>query len=278
MLRNQRAPDRSRSQQTRLPRRRTGIIGAESMFNAPPQLPLWSDEETGKDWAVRESRRARRLTVRVFHTGRVEIVVPRRTSRRAVVQFVDGHRAWIEAKLAQARRNAALPEVFPPAEVEFSAFRERWRVHLAGGTGRLHAGVIAPAIVSLIGDASDPRSVKRVLRGWLTQKARALLAPALASCARETGFSYERLAIRRQRTRWGSCSTRGTISLNACLLFQSPEVMRYLLVHELAHTGQMNHANAFWASVAVHCPDYKHLDAALLDGWRRVPSWVFGEA
>jgi predicted metal-dependent hydrolase len=254
------------------------MIGFASMFNAPPQLPLWSDHDTGKDWAVRESRRARRLTVHVFHTGRVEIVVPRRTSRRVVAQFLDGHREWIEAKLAHARRNAAIREPFPPGEVEFCAFAESWRIHLAGGAGSLRARAIAPAILSLVGDAGDTRRVRHVLRAWLAQKARALLAPVLAECAREMGLTYQRLAVRRQRTRWGSCSTRGTISLNACLLFQTPQVMRYLLVHELVHTRYMNHSSAFWAGVASHCPDYMHLDAALLEGWRRVPSWVFGEA
>src|SRR5580700_11755971 len=94
-----------------------------------PQLPLWSDKDAAEAWVVRESRRARRLTVRVFHTGRVEIVVPRRTSRRAVAQFLDGHRAWIEAKLAHARRHAAAPEPFPPSRIELSAFGLSWRVH-----------------------------------------------------------------------------------------------------------------------------------------------------
>jgi predicted metal-dependent hydrolase len=244
----------------------------------PPQLPLWPDDDTAQGWAVRESRRARRLAIRVFHTGRVEIVVPRRTSRRAVAQFLDGHREWIESKLANARRHAAAPEPFPPRRIEISACGQSWRVHLAGGRARVRARAIAPGILALVGDGSDPGLVKRALCDWLAQEARAVLAPALAECARAMGVEYRRVAIRRQRTRWGSCSTRGTISLNGCLLFQTPEVMRYLLVHELVHTRHMDHSRGFWTGVARHCPDYERLDAALLEGWRRVPSWVFGEA
>jgi hypothetical protein len=243
-----------------------------------PQLPLWSDDNPAPRWAVRESRRARRLAIRVFHTGRVEVVVPRRTSRRAVAQFLDGHRAWIEAKLAQTRRHAVAPEPFPPSRIELSACAQSWRVHLAGGSTRVRAHCIAPGILALAGDTSDARQVRRALRDWLAREARALLGPALDVCARDMGVAYRRIAIRRQRTRWGSCSTRGTISLNGCLLFQTPQVLHYLLVHELVHTRHMNHSRAFWAEVARHCPEHARLDAELLDGWRRVPSWVLGEA
>jgi predicted metal-dependent hydrolase len=248
------------------------------LYAAAPQLPLWSDEDPAQRWAVRESRRARRLAIRVFPSGRVEVVVPRRTSRRAVVQFLDGHRAWIEAKLAHARRHAAAPEPFPPSRIELSACGQSWRVHLAGGSAAVRLRAIAPGILALFGDGSDARRVRRALRAWLAQEARVLLGPALAACALDMGVAYRRLAIRRQRTRWGSCSTHGTISLNGCLLFQTPQVMHYLLVHELAHTRHMNHSRAFWADVARHCPEHQRLDAELLDGWRRVPSWVFSEA
>ncbi len=111
----------------------------------PSQLPLWAQETQAHGWAVRESRRARRLAVRVFHSGRVEVVVPRRTSRRAVVQFLDGHREWIEAKLAHARRHALAPEPFPPSRIELAACGHSWRVHLAGGNARVRARVTRPA-------------------------------------------------------------------------------------------------------------------------------------
>jgi predicted metal-dependent hydrolase len=92
------------------------------------------------------------------------------------------------------------------------------------------------------------------------------------------GLPYRRLAIRRQRTRWGSCSTRGTISLNCCLLFQRPEVVRYLLIHEMSHVRHMNHSARFWELVSRYCPDFRRLDRELLDGWRCVPSWVFRDS
>jgi len=112
---------------------------------------------------------------------------------------------------------------------------------------------------------------------WLNERAAEVLGPTLHEYARELGFDFERVLIRRQRSRWGSCSTRGTISLNCCLMFQRPQVVRYLMIHELSHTVQMNHSRRFWQTVGRHCPDYRRLDRELLDGWRRVPTWVFAE-
>jgi predicted metal-dependent hydrolase len=242
-----------------------------------PQLPLWSDKDATEGWSVRESTRARRLTVRVFHTGRVEVVVPSRTSPRAVERFLERHRSWIERKRDEARQKAVPPAPFPPAQIDLSACDEAWLIQLAGGAGRLQLMAAGPRLLTLAGDSRNGHGVRQLLRRWLTERAREVLTPLLEQCARETGFSYERVLIRRQRTRWGSCSNRGTISLNCCLLFQRTAVVRYLLVHELVHTLHMNHSRRFWQRVGRHCPEYRALDRELLDGWRRVPTWVFAD-
>jgi len=241
------------------------------------QLPLWSDKDATEGWSVRESQRARRLTVRVFHTGRVEVIVPFRTSPRAVERFLERHRPWIERKREEARRRAGPPLPFPPPQIELPACEETWRMHLAGGSRRARIAPTAPGLLTLSGDPAESQPVRQALRRWLTERAWQVLPPLLAQCARELGFTYQRVLIRRQRTRWGSCSTRGTISLNCCLLFQRPAVVRYLMIHELAHTLHMNHSRRFWHCVARHCPDYRGLDRELLDGWRHVPEWVFGD-
>ena len=67
---------------------------------------------------------------------------------------------------------------------------------------------------------------------------------------------------------------RGTISLNLCLLFQRPEVVDYLIIHELMHVRHMNHSARFWAAVEKHCAAWRALDRELLGGWRTVPRWV----
>jgi predicted metal-dependent hydrolase len=237
------------------------------------QLFLWSDTDT-QPWVVRESRRARRLAVRVHRTGRVEVVVPPRTSRATVSAFLTEHRNWIETRQQAALRQKPPEDPFPPASIGLPGVYENWRVHLAGGTGRLRLREPGDELLVIAGDIGAPQRLKDALRRWLVARAQVVLAEHLADCAREFGFSYGRLSIRRQRTRWGSCSTRGTISLNCCILFQPPEVLRYLLVHELSHTRHMNHSRAFWQCVARCCPDYRKLDRQLLDGWRRVPSWL----
>ncbi|MFO1427581.1 MAG: SprT family zinc-dependent metalloprotease [Steroidobacteraceae bacterium] len=249
------------------------------------QLSLFDAARTGAalpadeaDWRLRRSVRARRLTVRVFHDGRVVIVVPQRASERRVREFVREHRQWIAARVAEALATRARRpvEAFPPQSIALLAFGEHWRLHLAGGRGAPRVRPAADGLLEVRGELDPARGALRArLLAWLIGHARTRLEPQLADLSRASGLRYSRLSLRRQRSRWGSCSVRGTISLNVCLAFQRPEVVRYLMLHELVHTRHMNHSAAYWDCVAGICPGWQALDRELTDGWRLVPQWVF---
>ena len=149
-----------------------------------------------------------------------------------------------------------------------------WRV----ASGRLRVAEAASGGILQRARARPRRQIcARRCGAWLLRAARERLAPRVAALAAATGVPYSRVSIRRQRSRWGSCSARGTISLNCCLLFQRPEVVDYLIVHELMHVKHMNHSARFWQAVERHCADWRALDRELVQGWRHVPRWVFSE-
>lgn len=95
------------------------------------------------------------------------------------------------------------------------------------------------------------------------KRARALLGKRLEHLSQEHGLAYNRLSIRCQRTRWGSCSAKGNISLNAKLAALPAELMDYVIVHELVHTRIMNHSRAFWAELERRVPGARAMDARL---------------
>jgi predicted metal-dependent hydrolase len=134
---------------------------------------------------------------------------------------------------------------------------------------------VGPDTLQISGRLDERERLRRVLVNWLVERARLRFEAPLRELAAQMAVRHGRLQVRCQRSRWGSCSRRATISLNACLLFQRPEVLRYLMVHELSHLRHMNHSTRFWAEVARHEPDWKALDRELLQSWVRVPSWIF---
>jgi len=223
---------------------------------------------------IRISPRARRLAIRIYPDARVECVVPPRARPREIEAFIAAHREWIANRREIALRNRPAPEPFPPAAIQLPLTGEQWRLHLAneGGTARVRES--GPGILRVTGAGQGAR-VRAALRSWLLRAARTRLTPRVVALAREMGVNYSQISVRRQRSRWGSCSSRGTISLNCCLLFQRPEVVDYLIVHELTHVKHMNHSARFWQAVERYCPDWRALDRELVQGWRHVPRWVF---
>lgn len=92
----------------------------------------------------------------------------------------------------------------------------------------------------------------------LAQEALKVIPERVAYYAPLVGVRYGRITIRNQRSRWGSCSSQGNLNFNCLLMLAPPEVMDYVVVHELCHRKEMNHSDAFWAEVARVLPDYKN--------------------
>ena len=229
------------------------------------QLQLFAPEPTvAPDWSVRVSARARRLSVRVHPDGRVEIVTPAGVGPRRVQRFVAEHHDWIERQLRAFERAAPVRATELPQRLELPALGRSIPVeYQATGTRvRVHAPREQDGIRVESGGATQDQ-VARTLRQWLARYAQPQIGERLDALASATGLRYARLQLRRQRSRWGSCSARGTISINVCVVFLEAELLRYLLLHELCHTREMNHTSRFWALVERHQPDYRSLDRRL---------------
>src|SRR5690606_23127772 len=209
--------------------------------------------------------------------GRVEVVAPPGASAAAVQRFVGAHREWIDRRVEDLSAQRGLIDERRPAQIHLPAVSRCFTVQYEPRpTGQIQVRCdYASRRLQLSGPLHDDAAVARGLREWFMKMAGQELPRELARAAHGGGFRFARVQIRRQRTRWGSCSASGTISLNACVLFLEPAVMRYLLIHELAHTRHMNHSRRCWSLVEAHEPEYRRLDRELVRGWRYVPGWVF---
>jgi len=103
----------------------------------------------------------------------------------------------------------------------------------------------------------EDTSVKRALETLYRRKAREVFKERADHFAEQMGVEYEQIEIRSQRTKWGSCSTTGTLGLNWRLLMAPREIVDYIVIHELAHLRESNHTDSFWSLVAEHDPEYE---------------------
>lgn len=248
------------------------------MQEAAAQIPLFEEPDLTDPMAglsVRTSKRARRMSIKVWPRGSVEVVVPARTRPDDVRAFVAEHSTWI-AKTRASFAKAHPPEPFRlPDRVVLPAIGRRVGVHYQPGddaeTVRYR---LTGDILRLAGRTSDPALCTAALKRWLKGTARTHLEPRLLELSGMTGLRYRRLRVAGQKTCWGSHSSTGTLSINYCLLFLQPEHVRYLLIHELCHAQHMNHSRKFWSLVGRYEPAYRRLDRQLSEGWRHIPTWV----
>jgi predicted metal-dependent hydrolase len=209
------------------------------------------------DYPIRRSDRARRARINVSADG-VEVVVPQRMALRQVVPFVEEKRPWIERTLRRIREaedaaavrlsdGGAVPYLGESLSLHVRVEPGRVRHFVAMRGDRLEVSVGSPGV--------EP--VRSALEGWYRRRARVEVEPRLdAACAR-AGTRYTRLSIRAQRTRWASCSSTGAMSFNWRLLLAPPEILDYVVEHEVAHLEVLDHSPGFWRLLGSRSPAYR---------------------
>jgi hypothetical protein len=241
------------------------------LFDGPD---LQSPRSAEAALSVRESRRARRLTLRMVPPHTLEVVVPRGTRPAKVAAFVAANQPWIEHARHEIARRYRADSNRLPSRIELAALGRIWSVRYARALGPRARLRESPGVLELADGAPQYAGATALLRAWLLRQAKVWLTPLLLEEAAALGRGPTAVQIRLQRTRWGSCSSTGSISLNAALLFLEPPLVRYLLVHELCHLLSLNHSARFWKRVAALEPNYRALDRKLTDAWTLVPLWV----
>jgi predicted metal-dependent hydrolase len=234
-------------------------------------------DDLSPDYSIRVSARARRVRLHVSARDGLVVVVPRGFDQGHIPAIVSQHAVWAQRAVARnAERSAHLTahEDGPlPSHVLLQGTGARWEVVIRPSPGIGVRGRVSGDTVVLTGETGDREACYEALRRAVARVARERLPLMLGGVEAETGWRASRVSVRRQRTRWGSCTTRGAISLNESLVFLPPSLVRYVLVHELAHTRRMDHSPAFWGLVEEHDAAWRVQRRALREAWRHVPGW-----
>jgi predicted metal-dependent hydrolase len=231
------------------------------------------------EYTIRVSPRARYVRLVISAGAGLEVVVPRGFDQSRVPELVRQKDRWIEnavRRIQEPPRPVPAEEpAAPPDRIRLPAIGEEWTVEYRPGPRQgLAAAERDGHVLTLIGNVGDAALCRRLLGRWLALKAKRHIGPWLAGISAETGLGYSKATFRGQRSRWGSCSRRGTISLNYKLLFLREDLVRHVLLHELCHTTVPDHSGRFWSLLAAKDPGWREARAAIRTAWRDVPRWV----
>ncbi len=198
--------------------------------------------------------RSRRRTISLEITKDAALVVraPLRTPDTYIKKLIEEKRAWIEKKVADIRSRPAPPKRHFARGEEFLFLGKFYFLETITGSD---AG-ISLGDRFYIGEKRLPE-VRGLLKGWYVEKAAEIIPVRIAGFAAILDYRPKKIRISDTRRRWASCSTSGTLSFCWRLVLAPPEVIDYVIVHELVHMRQPDHSNIFWEKVGQAMPDYE---------------------
>jgi predicted metal-dependent hydrolase len=202
---------------------------------------------------VDEIIRSKRKTIAIIvqRDGKVVVRAPLKAPGALISQFVESKAGWIMEKKAQAANHPTLPARQFNGGEKFPFLGQDYPLSVVTGQRaalRFEQGFF-------LNQKATPNA-KLVFEKWYKAAALRVLTERVNALATKHGFRYGKIRISSARTRWGSCSARGTLSFTWRLVMAPPEVVDYVVVHELVHLKVKNHSRTFWASVAALMPVY----------------------
>jgi len=201
------------------------------------------------DFIFKRSSRARNLRIQVSLGSEVEVIAPNRVTELTIFQFIQEKQNWILNKLAHFDK--------------FGDFRkENDEVYYLGQIYKISNIPGTSNSVHFDGESFNLNyhvnsKPKHVLEDWFRNEARINIKSMVKELAEEYKLEYNRISIKEQKTRWGSCSKQGNLNFNFKLMMAPEAVIRYVIIHELTHLTHMNHSRNFWRLLAERCPEYQ---------------------
>lgn len=203
---------------------------------------------------IKHNPRARRMILKIDHTsGEVHVTAPTKKSMKDAPDFVAREQDWIKAKLAQ------LPD--RQAFVEGAVIPLRGTPTVICHHPEKRRGVWHDKAFNALGVSGDAEFVPRRVSDWLRREARGALVEAVSGFTQALGLPLPKITIRDTTTRWGSCSSTGTLSFSWRLVLAPPNILTYVAAHETAHLTHLDHSKAFWALLESLDPDYRSAEA-----------------
>lgn len=230
------------------------------------------------------SNRARRVSLRVGERTGLEVVVPLRGSLSQVPRFMREKEVWILRHLREIeKKKANKPQLRDGAQVHILGEPRTIRLHPAppcrpsqrGAPLRRRPHVKEARMLKFSSDAayydgteiliyaSSLTDARQALEKHLRAQAKKQFSRRTAEVAARMGVTYNRITVKGQKSRWGSCSREKNLNFNWRLIFASPEIVDSIIFHELTHTVHLNHGKRFYALLEKHCPNHRELSRQL---------------
>jgi predicted metal-dependent hydrolase len=215
-------------------------------------------------YRVRESERARRVSLKIDPRKGLEVVLPSGVDLESIEWLLRDRQQWIlkhltrfgEADTAVQRRYVSGETLFflgVAYELEVTPTHTLRNTVVARQGNLIRVRLKANSTTAL----QSAEEVRAALEAWYRQQAKNYISQRAAVLAAQHGFKYENITIKGQRTRWGSCSSQNNLNFNWRLMLAPPGAIDYVILHELCHLRELNHSPRFWKLVAQVCPAYK---------------------
>lgn len=203
------------------------------------------------DYKIVYSKR-RTVALVVDRTGKVIVRAPRKVDLSLVERFIVEKQGWIEKQIARSKKPGLLGKLFTHGEL-FWFLGNQYPLYIQPE----YSSKLQFNQTQFIVSKFSVHKAKNLFELWYRNQAKALLQQRAEHLAVVMGIKYSKITITGANTRWGSCSSRGTINFTWRLVMAPLEVVDYVVVHELSHIVQHNHSVKFWKLVSLYAPNFR---------------------
>lgn len=227
------------------------------------------------EYELRKSNKAQRLIITI-RDQKMKVSVPAFVTFAYAKNYIENHKEQILKQLEKIEAKSGNASVKQYSSGEKHLYRGRYyplniEDSIDASTFAVFMGSrITVYVPSGLRQQERSDATRKLLEEWYIRQAKKLLPEQVDYYAKRFNISYEKIRVKNQKSKWGSCSSKGGINLNWHIIMAPNQVIAYVIIHELAHLKHMNHSGAFWGTVEEYFPEYKQWRKWLRDNGREL--------